>query len=118
MASNLPQEATNDVKRFFDGLIKDEVTFAAAEIDATVGFFLKRGFDQVSANSTAIVLLSQARNDGVPVFELVDKLKGLTDLQLTQVIAQVLNADRTGTSLLGYRVETLVNTYEARNILV
>jgi hypothetical protein len=118
MASNLPQQSAGDVKNFFDNLIKNEVTFPAAEIDATVGFFLKRGFDQTSANATSIVLLSQARNDGVPVFSLVDKLKGLTDLQLTQVIAQVLNAEREGTSLLGYRVETVVNTYEARNILV
>ena len=45
MASNLPPQSPDDVKSFFDNLLKNEVTFPAAEIDATVGFFLKRGFD-------------------------------------------------------------------------
>lgn len=118
MASNLPPQSPDGVKQFFDNLFQDQITFPAAEIDASVGFFVKRGFDQISASSTAIVLLTQARADNVPVFELIDKLKGLTDVQLTQVIAQVLNANRESTSLLGYRVAAVVNTFEARNILV
>jgi hypothetical protein len=116
MASNLPPQA--GVKSFFDNLFADQVTFPATEIDATVGFFVKRGFDVTSANSTAIVLLNQARADNVPVFSLLDKLKGLTDVQLSQVVVQVLNASRENTSLLGYRVAAISNTFESRNILV
>jgi hypothetical protein len=118
MATNLPASNTYNVKSFFDNLFQDQVTFPAAEIDATVGFFVKRGFDTNSASSTAIVLLNQARQDNVPVFSLLDKLKGLTDVQLSQVVVQVLNASRENTSLLGYRVEIVTNTFEARNILV
>lgn len=118
MSTNLPQQSPDGVKQFFDGLFQNEISFPAAEIDAVVGFFVKRGFDTNSANSTAITLLTQARTDNVPVFELVDKLKNLTDVQLTQVIAQILNSSRENTSLLGYRVATVINTYEARNILV
>lgn len=119
--SNLPQAKNNgpvDVKQFFDTLFVNQVTFPAAEIDATVGFFVKRGFDETSANSTSIVLLNQARTDNIAVFELLDKLKGLTDVQLSQVVAQVLNGNRESTSLLGYRIATVTNTFEARNILV
>lgn len=115
MASNLPQ---NNVKQFFDKRFANQVSFPAAEIDATVGFFVKRGFDQNSASSTAIILLNQARSDNVPVFELLDKMKGLTDVQLSQVVTQVLNADREQTSILGYRIAPVTNTFEARNILV
>jgi hypothetical protein len=120
MASNLPPNSNQngDVRQIFDNFFVNQISFPAAEIDATVGFFTKRGFDQTSAASTAIVLLNQARNDGIDVFELVDKLKGLTDVQLSQVVAQVLNASREKTSLLGYRVATVTNTFEARNILV
>lgn len=120
MSINLPTtaSATTDVKTFFDNYYKTAVSFPAAEIDATVGFFLKRGFDQNSARSTAIVLLTQARVENVSVFKLLDSLKNLTDVQLSQVVAQVLNNSREKTSLLGYRIKPVTDTYESRNILV
>lgn len=128
MSTNLPQSSTTpqitvhtspvDTKQFFDKFFLNEVSFPANEIDASVGFFVKRGFDQDSARSTAIVLLNQARVDGVSVFQLLDTLKKLTDIQLSQVIAQVLNAYREKVSLLGYRVASVDDTYESRNILV
>jgi hypothetical protein len=83
-----------------------------------VGFFMKRGFDLESARSTAIVLLNQSRIDGVQVFQLLDTMKSLTDVQLSQIVAQVLNAYREKTSILGYRIAPVVNLYETRNILV
>lgn len=121
MAINLPQQApTNpiDVRSFFDKFFINQVSFPAAEIDATVAFFQKRGFDTESARSTAIVLLNQARVDNVNVFELLDQLKSLTDVQLNQIVAQIINAYREKTSLLGYRTAPLVDNYESRNILV
>jgi hypothetical protein len=121
MASNLPQQsspATEDVKVFFDNYFKQAVSFPAVEIDAVVGFFLKRNFEQDGARTTAIVLLNRARIENVSVFKLLDTLKGLTDIQLSQVVAQVLNSSREKTSLLGYRVAHVTDTYESRNILV
>ena len=81
-------------------------------------FFQKRGFDETSAKSTAIILLNQARIENVSVFKLLDTLKVLTEIQLSQVVAQVLNSYREKTSLLGYRIIPAVNTYDSRNILV
>ena len=98
-------------------LIKEN-TFPSGEIDATVAFFQKRGFDETSAKSTAIILLNQARIENVSVFKLLDTLKVLTEIQLSQVVAQVLNSYREKTSLLGYRIIPAVNTYDSRNILV
>lgn len=120
--TNLPTKQANDssvdVKKFFDKFYKTEISFPSNQIDAVIGFFLKRGFDVESARSTAIVLLNQAYLDNVNVFELVDTLKTLTDVQLSQVVAQVLNSYRENTSLLGYRVATISDPYESRNILV
>jgi hypothetical protein len=123
MASNLPpQLPPNDssvaVRQFFDKFFQQSVSFPANQIDAVVGFFTKQGFDTTSAESTAIVLLNQARQDGVDVFQLIDTLKQLNDVQLSQVVAQVLNAYREKTSVLGYRINTIVDTYETRNILI
>ena len=120
--SNLPvtiaTDSTQPVKQFFDKFYQREVSFPAAQIDAVVSFFLKREFDEDSARSTAIVLLNQARIDSVDVFEILDTMKGLTDVQMSQVVAQILNGYRENTSLLGYRVANIENPYEARNILI
>jgi hypothetical protein len=64
------------------------------------------------------VLLNQARADSVNVFQLLDTLKTLPPVQLSQIVAQVLNAYREKTSLLGYRIAPLTDIYETRNILV
>ena len=106
------------IKHFFNKFYTDDVSFPCEEIDALIGFFQKRNFDTNSASSTAIVLLNQARADGVDVFTLIDTLKTLPSMQLNQVIAQILNSYREPTSLLGYRVKVNDNVYESRNILV
>lgn len=124
MAQNLPTSTTvqNDssyeVKQFFDKFYQNKVSFPVEQIDAVLGFFLKNGFDMESARSTSIVLLNQAKIDGVNVFQIIDSLKVLTDVQLSQIVAQILNTYREKTSLLGYRIAPLVDKYESRNILV
>ena len=125
MISNLPQEQSTsgngnnqEVRALFDKFFLHQITFPSNQIDAVLGFFLKRGFDDEAARSTGIVLLNQARLDNVNVFELIDTLKGLTDVQLAKVVTEVLNSYREQTSTLGYKVMALVETYESRNILV
>ena len=116
--SSLPQDSSQPVKQFFDKFFQQSVSFPSNQIDAVVGFFTSKGFDQTSAESTSIVLLNQARTDGVDVFVLLDSLKVLGEIELSQVVAQVLNAYREKTSLLGYRITGSVDSYETRNILV
>jgi hypothetical protein len=121
MASNLPTVNTNtvlDTKQFFDKFFINEVTFPANEIDASIGFFLKRGFDAESARSISIVLLNQAKIDNVNAFQLLDTMKSLTDVKLSQIMAQILNSYREKISLLGYRIAPIADSYESRNILV
>jgi hypothetical protein len=122
MYNNLPpsanQDSSTEVRSFFDKFFLHEVSFPAAQIDAVVGFFLKRGFDDTASKSVSIVLLNQARHDNVNVFDLVDTLKGLTDVQLSQVVAEVLNAYREKTSILGYKTSSQSDSVESRNIVV
>lgn len=117
---NLPSRAPSDigeeVKDFFDNYFRHQVTFPASQIDAVVGYFIKRGFDDEAARSTAIVLLNQAKLDGVNVFQLVDTLKNLTDLQLSAVVTEILNSYRQKTSSLGFTITTIEETAESRNI--
>lgn len=122
ITTNLPVEQSLDssvpVKQFFDKFFKQQTSFPAAEVDATISYFLQYGFDEESAKSVSIVLLNQARIDKVNVFSLIETLKSLNDVQLSQLVAQILNAYRERTSMLGYRIAPLVSNYESRNILI
>ena len=121
-SSNLPQTEQTDsgekVKSFFDAYFIAPISFPAEQIDATVGFFQKRGFDELASQSTAIVLLQQAKLDGVNVFTLLDTLKGLEDLKLSAVVAEVLNYNRQKISTLGYRQPGQSDLLESRNVVV
>lgn len=118
---NLPRTAvSNDsadqVKSFFDRYFQHQVTFPSNQIDAVLGYFLKRGFQEEAAKSTSIVLLNQARIENIPVFQLLDTLKGLTDAQLSQVVTEVLNIYREKSSVLGFKIIQTDETIESRNI--
>jgi hypothetical protein len=118
--TNLPPventESSEEVRAFFDKYFKHQITFPSNQIDAVLGFFLKRGFSEQSAKSTAIVLLNQARLDDVSPFKLVDTLNGLTEIQLSQVVTEIMNAYRDRTSALGFKLTTVEETLESRNI--
>lgn len=120
--SNLPVKENTDsgkeVRRFFNNYFNEPITFPAGEIDAVVGYFRGRGFDELASNSTAIVLLQQAKLDNVNVFRLLDTLKGLTDLQLSAVVAEVLNYNRQKTSTLGFKQQDTSELLEKRNVVV
>ena len=105
-----------EVSSFYDRYYTQQITFPSNQIDAVLGFFLKRGFAEQAARSTGITLLNQARIDNINPFELIDSLKGLSDVQLSQIVTQVLNTYREKTSALGYKLSNNDETVESRNI--
>lgn len=119
--SNLPDRPSDDsaeeVKTFFDKFFQRQITFPASQIDAVVGYFLKRGFAEDAAKSTAIVLMNQAKIDNINVFQLLDTLQNLNDSQLSSVVTEILNSSRDKTSTLGYRILSTEETVESRNII-
>jgi len=78
---------------------------------------LKRGFDQIAAVNTALVILEQAKKDNIPAFELLDTLKGVNNITLNNLITQILNLNRSKSSTVGFRIETQIAGIENRNII-
>ena len=107
---------------YFDKYYLKDIAYKASEVDAVIAYFLKRGFDQPAAINTAILLLEQASLNNVPAFSLIDTLidtlKGLTDVQLSNVVAQILNFSRENTSAIGYKFISNENLFDKRNIIV
>jgi hypothetical protein len=110
------QDSSKEVRQFFDKYFRHQITFPTNQVDAVIGFFMKRGFEEQAAKSTAIILLNQARLDNVNVFQLLDTLKGYTEVQLSQIVTEIVNAYREKTSLLGYKIFEEKETLDSRNI--
>lgn len=122
MSTNLPPQNSNDsatkVKVFFDNYFNKQISYPAEQIDSVVNYFTKRGFDQIASAAVSTVLLQQAYIDQVNVYTLLDTLKGLTDVQISAVVAEILNSNRQNTSVLGYRQASTGEYLEARNVII
>lgn len=109
-------DSASEVKEFFNNYFTKKISFTSNEVDAVIGFFEKRGFDKTAAISISSVLLQQAKVDNVNIFKLLDGLKGLTNIQLTKLVATILNANRSKVSNIGFKIENATETLEKRNI--
>lgn len=120
--SNLPSAETSDsadkVKTYFDTYYFKQLSYPANDVDAVIAFFQKRGFQKAAAISVASVLLRQAKIDNVKIFELIDTLQGLNEVQLSSIVAEVLNSNRPRISKIGYKISNQEQQTEIRNVKV
>lgn len=120
MATNLPASSNTDssetTKYFFDQYGEIPLTFPSNDVESAVSFFKGKGFGEEAAISTALVILKQARIDGISVFAVLDTLTGLTQLELSSVVAEILNNDRRPISVLGYRARNITKDEIERNV--
>jgi hypothetical protein len=118
--TNLPQKEKDRLQKTIDSLRQTQYVepfqFNANDYDATVGFFVKRGFDRQPAEETAYVILQQAKIDSVPVTQILDVLTNTSPAQLSELITVVLNANRYKTSRLGVRNTRTSKDTVSRNI--
>ena len=119
--TNLPPKDKDNLQKTIDTLTtstyEQDYQFNAGEYDAVIAFFVKRGFKRVAAESTAYVIMAQAKIDNVKPAELLDKLTYASPAQLSEVITIILNANRYKSSRLGVRQTLTAVDTVSRNIL-
>ena len=119
--SNLPQKLRDNLQKTADTLVdtnyKERFEFAQNDLDATVGFFVKRGFARQPAEDTAYIILQQAKIDSVPVGQILDQLTYNNPAQLSELVSTILNANRYRSSRLGVRNTRTVKDTVSRNII-
>ena len=120
--NNLPQpsQSTNSAAstlKFFDAYTTAPLNVDAATFDAMVGFFGGRGFGDDAAKSMAYIIIKQAILDKYNPFQLIDTLKGLSDVEISNLITQILNYNRYKTSSLGTASPFTPAEDVARNIV-
>ena len=120
--NNLPQpsklqDSSQMTLKLFDNYTNEPVTVEVATYDAIVGFFGSRGFKEDAAQSTAYIIIKQAIADKINPFQLIDTLKGLDDVQLSNLITELLNYNRYKSSSLGSASPFEPAEEVARNII-
>ena len=119
--TNLPPKDKDNLDKTIEKLTSDpyveKFQFNVGEYDATIGFFVKRGFSRISAESTAYIILQQAKIDSVKPQQILDQLTYASPAQLSELITIVLNANRYKSSRLGVRQTRTAKDTVSRNIL-
>ena len=117
--SNLPIEnKNNQVVEYFDQYFQLPVQLETSTIAAYNGFFEKRNFDKTAAENISYVLLSQAKRDNVNPMVILDSLQGLSDVELSALVGEILNFNRFKTSSIGKFVDIIPPEWITRNIIV
>lgn len=120
MSTNLPisqiQDSASGQKLFFDSYGREPLAFSANEIESTIAFFEKNGFDRDASVIIAGLLLKQAKLDNLSISTILKGLEGNDNLNLNAFIAEVLNNNRSPSSSIGFRVSDISKETAARNI--
>src|SRR5210317_1981238 len=97
------QDSGKEVRQLFDRYFTKQISLTSNEVDTVVGFFTKRKFTKDAAISVATVILQQAKAENKKVFDLIDTLEGLNEVQLSRLVSAILNNNRSRISALGYK---------------
>ena len=118
--TNLSQKELDSLGKSIKNLTstqyEEKFEFNQNELDAAIGFFVKRGFDRGPAEDVATVILRQSKIDSVPSQEILDQLTKASPVELSELITVVLNANRFKSSRLGVRNQQVTKNYISRNI--
>lgn len=114
----VPQDSSTEVKSFFDTYYNKRLSFSSNQVDSVIGFFEKRGFDKTASVAITTVLLQQAKVDNIPIFKVLDTLKGYNEAALSALVATILNNNRNKISRIGYKNTEVRDTLEQRNIIL
>jgi hypothetical protein len=103
-------------KIYFDTYGTRAISFGADEVEESIAFFTDKGFSNDAAVATAMVILQQAKDEGRPVFSILDTLKDFNGVQISTVVGKILNKNRKPISTLGFTSGLIPAENVRRNI--
>jgi hypothetical protein len=119
--SNLGQINLNaligDGSKYFNNYFDKTITISTAKEDAVVSYFEKVTDNKESALALASAVVYTSRIQGIDPMLILDEFKKLNRDQLAPFIAQFLNLNRVGTSLIGVQKVPTRSKYVSRTIL-
>lgn len=119
LKSNLPYSGTNKdaTVQAFDSYYESPIEISATAYAAMTGYFTSKGFEIVAAESISTIIMRQSKTDGYNPMQILDSLKGLSDVELSGLVAEILNYNRLSTSSLGVAKPFITHPEVERNII-
>jgi hypothetical protein len=119
--TNIPIEKSGSSSdatfKYFDQYYDKPIDLDNNAMLAVKSFFEKRGFEPASAETTAIVILSQAKRDNINPIKIIDTLNGMSNVEISGLVSEILNYHRFKTSSLGISISPISADEIQRNIL-
>ena len=96
--SNLPADratqSSDQTVQIFNNYYKEPIALNNSELVAMTGYFQKRGFEPVAAESAATIILTQAAQDGYNGMQVMGTLSGLSSVEISGLVAEIMNFNR------------------------
>lgn len=116
--SNIPiDRTTNKTVTAFNNFYSAPVEMNASVLAAMTGFFTNKGFGEVAAESIAVTIITQAKQDGYNPMQILDTLRSLGDIELSGLVSEILNYNRFKSSSLGSAQPFQTNPEVLRSII-
>lgn len=117
--SNLPLNpaSSESTVRAFDSYFSTPLEISSSVYAAMTGYFSNKGFEKSAAESISTIIIRQAKKDGYNPMKILDSLKGLSSVELSGVVGEILNYNRLSTSSLGVANPFTPNEEIQRNIV-
>lgn len=112
-----PSDTDQSTVQAFDAYYTAPLEIPTGTFDAMRGFFESKGFDKLSAEAVSTAIIRQSKVDGVNPMSMLDTLQGLTSVQMSNVVSEILNYNRFKTSFLGYAYDYNPLTEVQRNVV-
>lgn len=114
---NISKSSSDFSVQVFDQYYQTPTALNNNELTMMTGFFQRRGFDTNAAESTALVILQQAKKDGFSAMQVMDTLSGVAPVEISALVAEILNYNRFKTSSLGTAQQFTPSDEVTRNIV-
>lgn len=103
--------------KIFDSFYSFNLVVGPDQYDIVHGYFLSICKTRQIADNFTAVMFRISQETGVPVLELLNQIKGVTKMQMNQVMAYYLNSFKSRTSLYGISIIPKSNEPVQRNIV-
>ncbi len=123
MYSNLPitnrqgLDSASATVKYFENYFNSPIEINNQITESIKAYFEKRGFSSSSAESIALIIVTQAKTDNFNPGLVIDSLSSLKDVELSSIVAEILNYNRFKSSALGTYITPVAADEIQRNIL-
>jgi hypothetical protein len=101
----------------FNNYYASPIELHSGTLNALTGFFTSRGFEETSAQTISVIIMTQAKKDRLNPMSILDTLGGYQAVEVSAFVTTLLNFNRYKTSFLGFSLTFRPRDVVARNII-